>query len=714
MASIDMRILFGIDIKDSDFERASREMQRIQNSAKLLNEELNKAGNVSSSGFSKLVDSLSSMGRIGDTIKNVNSLTQSIEGLSRAQGGLSGLVRGMSDLGRSINESMGESKVRLLRQYNVELEGLRTSAQSRMDQGQRAGEMADRAESMGNPRQAELYRNLASQRGLEAGQGLDAYNQFKFIRPVQEAVSQALRIGGLAAITTGAVGASASEFQNISEFAPVRGQIAFRNLILSAAQQAASGNITTSMMQNMGIGLEQDAMRGKSDISSGLRMGARYTQGVVGSTLGWVPILGNALSGGRRFQTSEEIFSEMMGERRQLDIAKFGPLFQAAGEMGMDRLGRFGRLFRTGSFGTVNEMLTGMNRRGISDELMGPAADITMRMGLDPHRTLPLAREQLRLGLSDTAFEQLLRLTSRDPNATGTFRSLMGQAGMRTLAGAETVSQAMGDVLSQQVGFYGAQGATGFIAGGARAAIAAQPNLPEAEVAGVGTTVARGIQGMAAQPGNFVSAGMDMALINLGVNDPIVRIKVSELWGRNPEQAVQVVANFLGVPGDKGMETKIRQALGGITKSYMSLVGSLSTRGEKAFGAVGISLGASLVTGGLQTGGAGTMSNIAAQVEKMGMGQVAGGESTDFGGVPLEMERARAARQTAIMDSFQRATGDMGQQIFNAIKKGFMDIGNTIADIAVDAKMQPVSATPQVTSTSKGRPASSGSPGRMY
>lgn len=686
MANIDLKILFGVDVRDSDFERVNQQLGKIQDNANRLNEAFNRAGAQGTSGFSRFAEQFSSMGRIQDAIKNVNQLSASIETLTKTQGGLLGLMRTMSELGRSINDSMGESKTRLMRQYSNEVDALRTASQSKMQQSGIAQRLADNAAAMGNDEMAQRFRNIASQRGVEAGQAMDAYNFNRYMRPVIQAGASALRIGGAAAVMATLPGQLADSYENFASFAPVRGQIAMQNYNMSAATDAARGQVTSFALRNLGVGLEQQSL---NNFSTQLRDAAvivgRFSQGLIGS----IPLVGGLLGGGRSYQTVDSLFAERMMERRGLDKGLYGPLFDAAGDLMLERTRTFGGLYRGNDVNGINRIILEANRHGISDALLAPIANITAARGLDFSQTWRTALHAQTLGLDPSAVDQMVRLSSRG-NAGGIMSAIMGATGVNTFGGASMASAMVGDTLSRATGGFNGNQVTQLLTNAINGAIQNRGELPETEVIGPAGAAASGLLGMSNSPGNFVSAGIDMSLINMGVRNPVLRTAISTAVSQGKfSEAARAIAAARGLSGNSAAIASARRSITSVFGSYLDTVGGMggtSPADTAAFGEIDTDPTLMLMTG--QTARSGAVGGLRKGLDQIGAGEYFAGQPKVFGGPELGLEAGMAQRQANIMAGVQKVTDDLGKGILNEIATGFRTIGLNIATLANKTKEQ--------------------------
>lgn len=715
MPNIDLKILFGVDVKDSDFERVNAQLNKIQDNANRLNEAFNRAGAQGTSGFSRFADQFTSMGRITDAIKNVNALAASVETLAKTQGSLAGLMRSLSDVGRSINENMGENKSKLMRQYSVEVDSLRDAASSRLAQSSQAEAMAARAESMGDSAMAAQYRKLANMRGMEARQALDAYNHNTFIRPLQNAGAAMLRGAGGALALSQLPGQLAGAYDDMFEFAPQRGEIAMRAYYMQQGTQAASGNVTGQVLRNLGLGQEAS---GLNNFNTQMRDAAvivgRFAQGLLGS----IPLVGSLLGGGRTFQTVDSLFAERMGQRRGLDMSLYSPLLQSAGELQLDRASTFNSVYRGADVNSINSILLRANRAGISDAMLGPVAGITAARGLNFSQTAMLALRGQQLGMDPGMFEQLLRYTSRNGNAGDIFSNIMGATGVQTLGGAQAASAVLGQVLGNATGNFSAGQVSQLVTGAVSGAVAGRGNIPEPEVVGPAAAVGAGIQSMANRPGNFVSAGIDMSLINMGVTNPVLRMSIASAVSQGKfNEAARAVAAAKGQAGDANAIAAARRQLAGVFGSYLdttsSLVGNRPSD-RAAFSEVGADPEMFLMTGQTVPGG-GTIAGIRGAVDQIANGETPGGTARTFSGPELELQSAQAQRQAAIVEGVQKVTGDLGRGILNEIATGFRQIGLNITSLADRAKEEiDKNAKEQVTSTRRAAEPIRVGPGPKY
>jgi hypothetical protein len=713
MPNLDLKIIFGVDLRESDFERVSRELNRIQDATKRLDAAMSQAGSQGSVGLAKAMESMTSLGRIGDAIKNVQGLTQAIESLTRTQGGLTGLMRHFSELGRTINEAVGDKQLALFRQHNLSVDSLRQAATIRMGAIPQAEAMAARAEAMGNPEAAMRYRSFARQAPLLAGQALDVANYQQFVRPLGQIVT-----GVGAGIATAAfVGGAAESAVRMLEFAPVRGQIAVQDARLSAARAAAAGLVTPYVTNTLGLGLEA----GGPGMLDRLRASAGYLVGGWNSILDpltQIPILGRLVSmlqvGSDRYATLDERYTRLALERRGFDVAKYGPLFDEAGKLIHHRIHSFDRVLRgVGArglrFDEFQRTMLEANEIGIPDELLEPAAEITARLGLDFRRTSRMAGAGRRLGLTAGGLEQMLRYSARSADAEQTMQDIVMRSGVLGLGGREALSEAVADVMARGTGNYNPTSMTQMMTTVTAGLVGARGNIPEPEMVQTAVGVTNRLSQMAGGGLNVMNMSLDMAMIELGLNNPVVRMRAAQMWQTDPDQAVRGIAAATGRSVDE-VRARMRRAGQGAIGAIGLAAGSGDPQSLAFMRATGHDVLATGLAGRPVTGAPGDpLSTLRSTMESIGLAPTgpAAGPSADLTS-PLDAAmRESAKNQAVIIRGIEQTMGNLGKDILNAILTGMRDIGVNIQRLAENTSAELPSAgqrsADQVTVTPKNR-----------
>jgi hypothetical protein len=441
-------------------------------------------------GMEKVLDLLKAaeqrmgdMGRVGSQSlegvdRRVKDFTASLEHITKAQSGMGGLFKSFDELNKKSNEFLGKSYKGVVDALKFEVKGFEQEADRILSKIREADkELAQFKSRKASMSEQEYQQGIAS-RQTEMGryqaesvavrmQQHELQNQVRTAQPLNESffnmmsargLGQYATVGAAAAYGPGIVSALLSAPAMLASGAEVAGgalvrsnytkevdsYLATRRLTMQQAQAAQQGNVTTSMLKQLGIGLENTVpnsfggqlmeggqyygqtagVQGLKGAGVGLGVGAGVVAGVgaasllgagglaavgsagIGGTMlaglglmgpiGWAALGAGALGYGAysymsakgNEKTREQIRAENALGYRGKDSEAYGIVFDKAGQNFMRESGELGTAQRMYGVDSTHEMSMTLARQGQGMDRANPVINMLMAQGMNPNAFL--------------------------------------------------------------------------------------------------------------------------------------------------------------------------------------------------------------------------------------------------------------------------------------------------------------------------------------
>jgi hypothetical protein len=694
---------------------------------------------------------MNDLGRVGaysmDGVSNrFKELQTSLETIGKSQTGIGGIFKSFDDLNKKSNEFLGKSYKSIIdaarhevRQFEGEvdkiknkvteaerdLERLRSRRSTMSEQDfQREESSHVRSVAAAHAQQVaavqqrdEMQREIFQRQQIPGvGGALNAMGlgQYNTMGSLMRGIPTAMMAPEYIAKTMEGVGNLGLQYGYTRE---VDAYLAQARLRRAAATQAMSGDPTTFLLQDLGAGVEKQAMDSAwtktkmagsylSDNPFVRMLAGAGAGGRVGFAVGtMVPGIGNvlgavlgAVGGGIYGLTSagnrsySQIEAEQRSELRGKDSELYGILTKAAGENFMRESRDLDASQRMYGIESVHNAVMGSARLGQSMDRANPVISMLSAQGLDANNYMAngdigsYITGNTRFGFGQGAQQAMIRSTALNGGTLSDQQMNMldvyagaGLTGRNTIGARSTFGEYAAGLASQR----GAGQDITTVGQGVAAAI------------GTNSTSFNPVEGVQQGIANFEQQGkmiqqggsaMDMILVSklrtLGVTNAVTIDAFIKMDVRNPK-TVDAIAKYTGKSPDE-----VRAALGEVAKTYSSMFGAVIGKGEaERFNkATGGDLATLLTTGvkafdNTTAGGGKFMDSLQASLGGKGRGD-GGKVEVGFETMADKENAARATQQVTVDDQLKKALGDTGKTVTDAITaavvKGFLDVADEV------------------------------------
>lgn len=696
-----LKLEFSSTFKDADttlkiLNELNKEMKSLQQATQSVG-----AGE----GVKKFEDQMKGFEKAIGSVEGLKKLNTELKQLSALKGDISSFAQSFTDLGKAMNKGLNLASEQSLAEFKKSMTSLKQEAHetgeklkaslSIVDNAKSTSEEKDIAKAQASGYAANLGQIKSDIKNLELERGMNDPRKFLGGASFSQAIGYAQAAPVVAVAVDRAV-----EGVHQALLSPYRAEIKNKQLNMSAAQAAMSGDPTMAFLQSTKTGKEQE-YEGSTlnwwDKSRGVRMALGATAGALalgasavatgGTSLLTVPALMGAMGIGASFlgyTNGDEAVANRHSELRGLDMAMYQDVFTPGYQRYRSIYQNNRNLLMQYGDDTVMNNLRGYNSRGITDERAVPVMAALARQGKQVGNKDYFIQTAAKLGLGSEIVEQMARLGNGDDQSTEIIDRLVGGSGLVSRDAQQMLTQGYAGMLSSS----NSRESIGNTAGSLTATMSAMRSGTSSSVSDMTLTrsaLAMQNKGQGSFSNPFSLGGMITAnsLIQLGMNNAAGRAMAGELIAQNrTDQAISFIADATGKD-----PAEVAKALSGARESAANYSKSLLTADsatESAAKKNKLDIGGYLLNGteGMDTNAsAGYLSALRGD-KTTGVKGTDGMPEVAAEGTQKDMAKLQAAQLDAIRDTANK----VGVTVSKAIADSFKTAAETIMKASVKAQ----------------------------
>jgi hypothetical protein len=726
-----LKIEFSASFRDS--ETTLKVLNELNKEMHALSESAQGVGGSAAKAFEEMKRQIGEFEKSTSAVKGLKDLNKELAELAGMQSGMQNFGRSFSELGKAMNQGLGMATDQLVSNFKQKLEGLKVEADDTAKKLQ---------DSLGKLDDTLLTKQQRKQHEGEAKQySVTLAKQQEDIKIAEQNLMmnqpRGMLAGGSIASTLtniGTYGAAAGiASQGVLRFGEgiheasmsgVRANISNRYLQMQAGEQAAAGDPTLALMQQMGVGEEagyQGSALNYFDKARGFLggmgvIGGLATAGVAGASLmtgglalapGLALLSGLGVAGGSlaSYRSGDEAVASRQQELRGFDMQTYSKIW-GPGQQRYQSIydSQKDMLMNQGDTKTLST-LEALNGAGISDRRALPVMDqmdlygmplggeykqstfkhydektgqyITDRSKYASVDKTQIYKIQQDLGLGQGAMTELIRQGGSD-NTVKSLDLALGSSDLTNRRAMSSLAESYAQITGKSAtGFAESSGAYSTVNAAVQAIKGGNSNISDIDAATAAGQVGSKVQSMYNNPVSLLGSAIDNNMIQMGVSDPTARLAIRrEMEAGNFDRANRLIAGITKrSPEDvqkeiQGTRTRVAENMKSVLQSDPNT--------EAAFSKEGMSVAGTLFGADAKGAQLGLDKAMFGAIE--GKGVITGKAATD--GKQLTagevIDSAQAVKGGTELQVIRETTEKLGQNISNVIGESFRKLGDQI------------------------------------